>query len=67
MRRYDGMCSRVVHSYKVLAKVLPILKFRTFLESLDYSTSKSFLPFFSKVGLKGPEFALKFCIIQKRT
>ena len=58
---------RVVHFYKVIAKVLLILKFRTFLESLDYSTSKSFLPFFSKVGLKGPEFALKFCFTQKRT
>ena len=59
------MYIRVVHFYKVIAKVCPILTFRTFLESLDHSTSKSFLSFFSKVGLKGPEFALKFCITPK--
>ena len=53
---------RDVHFYKVIAKVCLILKFRTFLESLEHSTSKSFLSFFSKVGLKGPAFALKFCI-----
>ena len=56
---------RVAQNHKAFAKICPIVKFRTFLESLDHSTSKSFLSFFYKVGLKDPEFALKFCITPK--
>ena len=60
--------SRVVHFYKVIAKVCPILKFRTFLESWDDSKSKLFHTFFSKVTLNGTAIALKFwtfCITPK--
>ena len=33
---------RVAQNHKAFAKICPIAKFRTFLESLDHSTSKSF-------------------------
>ena len=44
------------------AKIRQIFRFRTFLESWDDSKSKLIFTFFSKVGLKGPAFDLKFCI-----
>ena len=47
------------------AKIFPIFKSRTFLESLDHSASKSFLTFFSKSLFKGQEFDLKFYITPK--
>ena len=34
--------TRVAQNHKAFAKICPIVKFRTFLESLDHSTSKSF-------------------------
>ena len=62
-----GDITIIVHQAGPFAKLYPIFKSRTVLESLDQFKSNSFLPFSSKVGLKGREIDVKFCTTQKRT